>query len=167
LRVPVTLDLEKETRRCGNCRFCTRIELLYENADLERLKTAAQHILETSPEKPTINNDDIITLLVIHGKLANKKIYCGKERAWIDLLELACAFWKPQGRRQPKTKPKTTESIPKAMCPECRSIKLKPRRIIQVRRWQCRHCGIYFYREESEPYRVLVNAHQKKSPASS
>jgi len=164
MRVSVTLDLEREARRCGNCRFCERIELFYENADLERLRIAAQHILETNPEKPMVKSDDIITLLAVHGKLALKKIYCYKEWAWVNLLELACAFWKPQDRTQPRAKPKNTESIPIAMCPACRSKKVKPRRMIQARRWQCRRCGSFFYREETPPYRTLVNAHQKKAP---
>ncbi|MBT0160891.1 hypothetical protein G4O51_13005, partial [Candidatus Bathyarchaeota archaeon A05DMB-2] len=123
MRAPIKLDLEKETRRCGNCRYGTRIRLRFDEADLQRLKTAAQHILETSQ----IANDDAVTIVAIHEKLADKKIYCGKERAWVDLLELACAFWLPQGRSAPRAKP-TTESIPKAMCPQCRSVKLKPRR---------------------------------------
>jgi hypothetical protein len=76
-------NLEREARRCGNCRFCKRFSLLYDNTELERLKVAAKNILEISPERPAIRNNDIITILAVHGKLANKNIYSQKKRAWV------------------------------------------------------------------------------------
>ena len=62
-----------------------------------KLRNSAEAIWKARADDPPMKTENILDLLHVAAKIADKKVYCEKERTWIFLTEPACSLWRPRG----------------------------------------------------------------------
>lgn len=94
------INLEKEAKRCGNCRFCGRNGIYIIAEDMEKLKTFCKEILSAKSLDPLVKPEPVINVLALCERLGKEKMYCQREHTWTHLLEPSCSFWQQRNLKQ-------------------------------------------------------------------
>lgn len=90
------INLEKESKGCGTCKFCSRYEISLYGEDIATLQNAAKEILNAKPGGPLLRSEYVINVLTVFERLQREKVYCRQEHCWTHFLEPACALWQPR-----------------------------------------------------------------------
>jgi hypothetical protein len=93
---PSRIDLKEDAKRCGDCGFCARYEVLISASDMARLKEASAQVLAAEPTGPILRSESVIDLLCFAKHLLYETVYCVKEKVWTRVLEPSCSFWRPR-----------------------------------------------------------------------
>jgi hypothetical protein len=94
------LNLEKESKRCGTCFFCSKYEITVYSNDYAKLKAAAKEILDVKPNGVILRSESVIALLCLALTWQNEKVHCRKEHVWTHFLGPACSFWMPRVEKE-------------------------------------------------------------------
>ena len=90
------INLEKESQFCGVCGFAEKYDVVLDYDNALRLRRSALAIASARPDGPIMKAENVLDLLHVAMKASDRKIYCGKEKTWIYLMEPGCSLWRPR-----------------------------------------------------------------------
>jgi len=88
------INLEK-AQFCGTCEHVQKYEVRMDYDDALRLRKSAQAVASTQANA-VMKAEDVLNLLHVAVKASEKRVFCEKERARVNLLESGCALWQPR-----------------------------------------------------------------------